>query len=196
MSKLPEDFSEKSVDRSSWKKVLDQEQIRRSITRISHEILEHNRGASKVAIVGIRTRGEFVAKRISDTITELENIEVPVGVVDITLYRDDLSHNSEQPLVRGTDLPFNVNKYNIILVDDVLFTGRTIRAALDAIIDFGRPISVQLAVLVDRGHRELPISADYVGKSLPTSRVQLVEVCLTEKDGEDSIYVRDKKAKS
>ncbi len=196
MSKLPEDFSEKSVDRSSWKKVLDQEQIRRSITRISHEILEHNRGASKVAIVGIRTRGEFVAKRISDTIKELENIEVPVGVVDITLYRDDLSHNSEQPLVRGTDLPFNVNKYNIILVDDVLFTGRTIRAALDAIIDFGRPISVQLAVLVDRGHRELPISADYVGKSLPTSRVQLVEVCLTEKDGEDSIYVRDKKAKS
>jgi len=196
MSKLPEDFSEKSVDRSSWKKVLDQEQIRRSITRISHEILEHNRGASKVAIVGIRTRGEFVEQRISDTIKELENIEVPVGVVDITLYRDDLSHNSEQPLVRGTDLPFNVNKYNIILVDDVLFTGRTIRAALDAIIDFGRPISVQLAVLVDRGHRELPISADYVGKSLPTSRVQLVEVCLTEKDGEDSIYVRDKKAKS
>lgn len=190
-----ENYSKKPDDRSNWKKVLDDDQIRRSIIRISHEILEHNRGPKKVAIVGIRTRGEFVAKRIAENIETLEKFQVPVGVVDITLYRDDLAHNAEQPLVRGTDLPFNVDKYNIILVDDVLFTGRTIRAALDAIIDFGRPISVQLAVLIDRGHRELPISADYVGKSLPTSRAELVEVCLTERDGEDSIYVRDRKAK-
>jgi pyrimidine operon attenuation protein / uracil phosphoribosyltransferase len=176
MSKLNEDFSKKPDDRSAWKKVLDEDQISRSVTRISHEILEHNRGSKKVAIVGIRTRGEFVAKRIVQTIKGLENEEVPLGVVDITLYRDDLAHNAEQPLVRGTDLPFNVDKYNIILVDDVLFTGRTIRAALDAIIDFGRPISVQLAVLVDRGHRELPIRADYVGKSLPTSRAEMVRM--------------------
>jgi pyrimidine operon attenuation protein/uracil phosphoribosyltransferase len=195
MSLPEENYSKKPEDRSTWRKVLDDEQIRRSITRISHEILEHNQGPKKVAIVGIRTRGEFVAKRIADNIFTLENTKVPVGVVDITLYRDDLAHNAEQPLVRGTDLPFNVDKYNIILVDDVLFTGRTIRAALDAIIDFGRPISVQLAVLVDRGHRELPISADYIGKSLPTSRAELVEVCLSEKDGEDAIYLRDRKPK-
>lgn len=196
MTQIPENYSQKQEDRSNWKKVMDAEQIRRSITRISHEILEHNRGPKKVAVVGIRTRGEFVAKRIAATIKELENFEIAVGVVDITLYRDDLAHNAEQPLVRGTDLPFNVDAYNIVLVDDVLYTGRTIRAALDAIIDFGRPISVQLAVLVDRGHRELPISANYVGKNLPTSRAQLVEVCLTERDGEDSIYVRDRKVKA
>ena len=195
MSEIKQDYSKKPEDRSTWKKVLDEDQIRRSVTRISHEILEHNRGPSKVAIVGIRTRGEFVAKRIAETIKSLENFEVPVGVVDITLYRDDLAHNAEQPLVRGTDLPFNVDKYNIVLVDDVLFTGRTIRAALDAIIDFGRPISVQLAVLIDRGHRELPISANFIGKSIPTSRAELVEVCLTERDGEDSIYVRERKSK-
>ena len=195
MSKIPENYSVKNEDRSGWKKVLDDDQIRRAIVRVSHEILERNSGPKKVAIVGIRTRGEFVAKRIAETILNLEGVEVPVGVVDITLYRDDLAHNAEQPLVRGTDLPFNVDKFNIILVDDVLFTGRTIRAALDAIIDFGRPISVQLAVLVDRGHRELPIRADYIGKSLPTSRGELVEVCLSERDGEDSIYVRERKAK-
>jgi pyrimidine operon attenuation protein / uracil phosphoribosyltransferase len=178
------------ADKSSWKKVLDEQRIRRGVARISHEILERNQGASRVAIVGIRTRGEYVAQRIRQQIKELEGVETPLGVVDITLYRDDLFHNPEQPLVRGTSLPFDVDKYNIILVDDVLFTGRTIRAALDAIIDFGRPISVQLAVLVDRGHRELPIRADYVGKSLPTNRNEVVEVCLCEKDGEDSVYMR------
>lgn len=182
----------KTVDKSSWKKVLDEEQIRRAVTRISHEILERNRGPKKVAVVGIRTRGEFLAQRVVKQIQELEGVEVPLGVVDITLYRDDIAHNSEQPLVRGTDLPFNIDKYNIILVDDVLFTGRTIRAALDAMVDFGRPISVQLAVLVDRGHRELPIRADYVGKNVSTQRSELVEVCLGEKDGEDSVYIREK----
>lgn len=182
----------KTVDKSSWKKVLDEEQIRRAVTRISHEILERNRGPKKVAVVGIRTRGEFLAQRVVKQINELEGVEVPLGVVDITLYRDDIAHNSEQPLVRGTDLPFNIDRYNIILVDDVLFTGRTIRAALDAMVDFGRPISVQLAVLVDRGHRELPIRADYVGKNVSTQRSELIEVCLGEKDGEDSVYIREK----
>jgi len=194
ISSAPKD-GKSNIDKSSWTKVLDDDQIRRSIARISHEILEKNRGPRKVAIVGIRTRGEFVAQRLREQILELEGFEVPIGVVDITLYRDDLSHNAEQPLVRGTDLPFNVDKYNIILVDDVLFTGRTIRAALDAIVDFGRPISVQLAVLVDRGHRELPIRADYIGKSLPTGRKEIVEVCLVEKDGEDGIYLRNRSSK-
>lgn len=178
------------ADKKNWKKVLDEQRIRRGVARISHEILERNQGASSVAVVGIRTRGEFVAQRIKEQIKEIEGVEVPIGVVDITLYRDDLFHNPEQPLVRGTSLPFDVDKYNIILVDDVLYTGRTIRAALDAIIDFGRPISVQLAVLVDRGHREVPIRADYIGKSLPTNRNEVVEVCLCEKDGEDAVYLR------
>ncbi len=175
--------------------MLNEERIRRGVARIAHEILERNQGASNVAVVGIRTRGEYIAERIEQQIKSLENVNIPVGVVDITLYRDDLFHNPEQPLVRGTSLPFDVDKYNIVLVDDVLFTGRTIRAALDAIIDFGRPISVQLAVLVDRGHRELPIRADYVGKSLPTNRNEIVEVCLSEKDGEDAVYVRAGKTK-
>ncbi len=192
MSEDNELHPKKVIDTSNWKKVLDDDQIRRSITRISHEILERNRGPKKVAVVGIRTRGEFLAQRIRAEINTLENTEIPLGVVDITLYRDDLYHSSEQPLVRGTELPFNIDKYNVVLVDDVLFTGRTIRAALDAIIDFGRPISVQLAVLVDRGHRELPIRADYVGKNVPTTRSELVEVCLSEKDNEDSVYIRDK----
>jgi pyrimidine operon attenuation protein / uracil phosphoribosyltransferase len=184
----------KAKDRSSWTKVLDADQIRRSVIRISHEILEKNRGASKLAVVGIRTRGEYLAQRIVEQINEIEKTNIPMGVVDITLYRDDIAHSAEQPLVRGTDLPFNVDRYSIVLVDDVLYTGRTIRAALDAIIDFGRPLSVQLAVLCDRGHRELPIRADYVGKSLPTSRDQEVEVCLSESDSEDGVYVHDRRA--
>ena len=175
-----------------WNKILDETQIHRSIMRISHEILEKNGGADNIAVVGIRTRGEPLSKRIVSKLTDIEGAEIPIGVVDITLYRDDLTNSAEQPLVRGTTLPFNVDKKNIILVDDVLFTGRTIRAALDAIIDFGRPRSVQLAVLVDRGHRELPIRPDYVGKSIPTSRAELVEVCLTEVDEEDAVYVRDR----
>ncbi|MCB0324197.1 MAG: bifunctional pyr operon transcriptional regulator/uracil phosphoribosyltransferase PyrR [Bdellovibrionales bacterium] len=181
--------SKQQRDRSDWTKVLDADQIRRSVTRIAHEILEKNRGAKSLAIVGIRTRGDYLARRICRQIEEIDGQKVPMGVVDITLYRDDIAQSDEQPLVRGTDLPFNVDRHAIVLVDDVLFTGRTVRAALDAIIDFGRPLSVQLAVLCDRGHRELPIRADYVGKSIPTSRKELVEVCLEERDGEDGVYV-------
>lgn len=176
--------------RADWKQVLDADEIRRSTTRIAHEILERNKGAGSIAVVGVRTRGEHLSARIAKEIEKIEGTKVPRGVVDITLYRDDVAHSSEKPLVRGTDLPFNVDKVSIILVDDVLFTGRTVRAALDAIIDFGRPRSVQLAVLCDRGHRELPIRADYVGKSIPTQKSELVEVCLSEADGEDAVYVR------
>lgn len=178
------------LHRADWRLVLDFDQVRRSITRIAHEILERNRGANNLAIVGVRTRGEHLANRISSKIQEIENRIIPMGVVDITLYRDDLSHKAEQPIVRGTNLPFNVDRVTIVLVDDVLFTGRTVRAAIDAIIDFGRPRAVQLAVLCDRGHRELPIRADYVGKSIPTSRQEVVEVCLQEVDSEDGVYVR------
>ncbi|MCB0345993.1 MAG: bifunctional pyr operon transcriptional regulator/uracil phosphoribosyltransferase PyrR [Bdellovibrionales bacterium] len=174
-----------------WKQVLAKDQIRRSVTRISHEILERNGGAKNIAIVGIRTRGEHLAKRIHEKIIAIESTEVPLGVVDITLYRDDLSNSSDQPLVRGTDLPFNVDKRVIVLVDDVLYTGRTVRSALDAIIDFGRPKAVQLAVLVDRGHRELPIRADYVGKSIPTAAHEMVQVLLTECDEDEGVYLRD-----
>lgn len=173
-----------------WKQVMDSDQVRRAITRITHEILERNQGASKLAVVGIRTRGEHIAHRLVEEIKTLEGVTVPLGVVDITLYRDDLMHTAAQPLVRNTDLPFNLEKHVVVLVDDVLFTGRTVRSALDAIIDFGRPLAVQLAVLCDRGHRELPIRADYVGKNLPTSRSELVEVMLTERDGADAVYVR------
>lgn len=177
---------------TAWSKVLDDDQVRRSVIRISHEILERNRGAASIAIVGVRTRGEHLAARIGKTINEIEKVTVPMGVVDITLYRDDIAHTAEQPIVRGTNLPFNVDKKAIILVDDVLFTGRTVRAAIDAIIDFGRPKSVQLAVLVDRGHRELPIRADYVGKSVPTSKSESVDVLLSEVDTEDSVYVHSR----
>ena len=174
---------------------MDPEQVRRSITRIAHEILERNKGAESLALVGIRTRGEHLASRIQAQIEQIEQRKVPLGVVDITLYRDDLSSIAEQPLVRGTSLPFNVDRVTVVLIDDVLFTGRTVRAALDAIIDFGRPIAVQLAVLVDRGHRELPIRADYVGKNIPTARYESVEVVLDEADGEDGVYVYDARKK-
>ena len=187
-SSLPSESAERSNEKR-WVKVLDAEQIRRVVVRIAHEILEKNRGAQKLAVVGIRTRGEYMAQRVVNQINTIENAEVPLGVVDISLYRDDIAHDAEHPLIRGTELPFNVDKYHIVLVDDVLFTGRTIRAALDAIIDFGRPRSVQLAVLCDRGHRELPIRADYVGRSLPTSRDQTVKVLLKECDEEDSVFL-------
>ena len=172
-----------------WRLVIDESQIKRAVTRISHEILERNKGAGNVAIVGIRTRGEDLARRIAEQINSIEGKEVPRGVVDITLYRDDISSKQQQPVVRGTELPFNVDSVSIVLVDDVLFTGRTVRAAIDAIIDFGRPITVQLAVLVDRGHWELPIRADYVGKTLPTAKSESIHVCLHERDGRESVYL-------
>lgn len=175
---------------NDWRRVLDSDQIARSLTRIAYEILENNKGSKDLAVVGIRTRGEYLAKRVVSKIEEIENKRIPMGVVDITLYRDDLSQTPEQPTVRGTDLPFNVDAVRIILVDDVLYTGRTVRAGLDAIIDFGRPKGVQLAVLVDRGHRELPIRPDYVGKSIPTAKNESVRVRLSEPDGEDGVFVR------
>lgn len=169
--------------------ILTKEEITRAITRISHEILERNNGSDNLALVGIRTRGYILAQRIADTIRSIDNTCVEVGALDITLYRDDLSVVSEQPVVHKTELDFDIEGKNIILVDDVLYTGRTIRCALDALIDFGRPKSIQLAILIDRGHRELPIRADYAGKNLPTSQKEVVHVKLEEIDGEDIVFI-------
>ena len=162
--------------------VIDAVRMSRTLARIAHEIVERNRGVEELAFVGIRTRGVPLARRLAATVNEIAGADVPVGILDITLYRDDLMRHTvgPQPLVRLTDIPFSIDDRRILLVDDVLFTGRTIRAALDALIDFGRPQAIQLAVLVDRGHRELPIKADYVGKNLPTSRREIVKVRLQE----------------
>lgn len=172
-----------------WKPVLDPQIMSRCISRISYEILEKDPDLSKLAIVGIRTGGEYIAKRIHQKIEAIENAKVAFGVIDITLYRDDLSHSNAQPTLKGTDLPFSISGSRIILVDDVLYTGRTIRAALDAIIDFGRPSKVELACLVDRGHREVPIRPDYVGKNLPTNRNEFVRVRLEELGYQDGVYL-------
>lgn len=169
--------------------LLDDTKIQRALTRIAHEILEHNSGAESLAIIGILTRGAFLAKRIAATIEKLESVKVPVGLMDISLYRDDVRSKHDQPIVQRTDILFDVAGRNIILVDDVLFTGRTIRAALDQIIDFGRPKTIQLAVLVDRGHRELPIKADYVGVNIPTAKSDQVVLEVKEKEGADRVYV-------
>ena len=171
--------------------VLDADRIARTLARIAHEILERNRGVEELALVGIRTRGVPLAKRLAQTIKDVHHHDVPTGAMDITLYRDDLMRTAvgAQPIVRRTEIPFSIDDKHIILVDDVLFSGRTIRAALDALIEFGRPRSIQLVVLVDRGHRELPIKADYVGKNLPTSLTQSVQVHLTEIDGRDEVEI-------
>jgi pyrimidine operon attenuation protein / uracil phosphoribosyltransferase len=171
--------------------VMDADAVRRAITRIAHEILERNKGTDALALIGIRSRGVYLADRIAATIGSIEHSEVPRGIVDITLYRDDLSRADQTPEVRGTEIPFTVEGKKIVLVDDVLYTGRTIRAAMDALMDFGRPESIQLAVMVDRGHRELPIRADYVGKNLPTSRRQSVQVRLREVDGVDDVVLEE-----
>jgi pyrimidine operon attenuation protein/uracil phosphoribosyltransferase len=171
---------------------MDAERISRTLTRIAHEIVERNKGVEDVAIVGIRTRGVHIARRLARTLREITGDEVPTGALDITLYRDDLMRHAvgPQPLVRRTEIPFSIDNRKILLVDDVLYTGRTTRAALDALIDFGRPRAIQLIVLVDRGHRELPIKADYVGKNLPTSLEESVQVCLQETDGEDQVVLQ------
>jgi pyrimidine operon attenuation protein/uracil phosphoribosyltransferase len=171
--------------------VMDADRMSRALTRIAHEILERNRGLDELALVGIRTRGVPIARRIARALKEINGDEVPTGALDITLYRDDLMRHpvGPQPLVRRTEIPFSIDDRKIMLVDDVLYTGRTIRAALDALIDFGRPRVIQLIALVDRGHRELPIKADYVGKNLPTSLRQSVQVRLQEIDGTDEIVV-------
>ena len=163
--------------------------IRRALIRIAHEITEKNRGVENVALVGIRTRGVPLAARIAEEIQKIENVEVPVGSLDITLYRDDLTTMGYNPVIHGTEIDFDVTGKHIVLVDDVLYTGRTIRAALDAIIDMGRPNSIQLAVLIDRGHRELPIRADYAGKNVPTSRRETIEVALQEEGKEDEVIL-------
>ena len=163
----------------------------RALTRIAHEILERNRGLDEIALVGIRTRGVPLARRIAKALRDINGDDVPTGALDITLYRDDLMRQpvGPQPVVRRTEIPFSIDDRKILLVDDVLYTGRTIRAALDALIDFGRPRAIQLIVLVDRGHRELPIKADYVGKNLPTSLKQSVQVRLQEIDGADEVVI-------
>jgi pyrimidine operon attenuation protein/uracil phosphoribosyltransferase len=171
--------------------VLDAPALDRALTRIAHEILERNGGTQDLAFVGLRTRGVTLAQRLADRVAAIEGVRPPVGALDITLYRDDLGLKAEQPQVQETDIPFPVKGKTVVLVDDVLFTGRTSRAALDAIIDLGRPKMIQLAVLVDRGHRELPIRPDYVGKNLPTSRGEIVAVRLKEHDGEDRVVIQE-----
>jgi pyrimidine operon attenuation protein / uracil phosphoribosyltransferase len=173
--------------------VLDAARISRSLARIAHEILERNPAIDELALVGIRTRGVPLARRLAQEIRGINRHEVPTGALDITLYRDDLMRHAvgAQPLVRKTEIPFSIDDKRILLVDDVLYTGRTIRAALDALIEFGRPKAIQLVVLVDRGHRELPIKADYVGKNVPTSPSQSVQVHLTEIDGRDEVEIQE-----
>lgn len=173
--------------------LLDHEGIRRALVRISHEILEKNKGIENVVLVGIRTRGVPIAERLAEAIGDIEGQRPALGVLDITLYRDDLSTLAYQPIVRPTELPVDITGKTIVLVDDVLYTGRTIRAALDALIDMGRPKAIQLAVLVDRGHRELPIRADYVGKNVPTSSKEVVNVLLEDIDGEEKVVLRETK---
>jgi len=176
--------------------VMDKSRVARTIARIAHEVVERNRQLDELALVGVRTRGVPIARRISQAVTEIAGVTIPVGTLDITLYRDDLMRLTvgPQPLVRTTDIPFSIDDRRILLVDDVLYTGRTVRAALDALIDFGRPRSIQLVVLVDRGHRELPIRADYVGKNLPTSPRESVQVRLEEIDGRDEVTVEESAA--
>lgn len=173
--------------------VMDEIQIGRALMRISHEILERNSGAQNIVIVGIRKRGDSLAKRIKEQIKDIESVDIPFGVLDITLYRDDFTTIDYKPIVGKTEIPFDVTGKIVVLIDDVLYTGRTVRAALDAIVDFGRPKEIQLAVLVDRGHRELPIRPDYIGKNVPTSENELVEVRVKEVDGEDRVILKEVK---
>ncbi|MCA1321329.1 bifunctional pyr operon transcriptional regulator/uracil phosphoribosyltransferase PyrR [Bacillus tianshenii] len=174
--------------------ILDEQAIRRALTRIAHEIIERNKGVEDSVLVGIKTRGIHLAKRLASRINEIEDKEIPVGELDITLYRDDLTTKTQdnEPLVKGSDIPVSITNKKVILVDDVLFTGRTVRAGMDALMDFGRPSQIQLAVLVDRGHRELPIRADFVGKNIPTSSSEKIVVELSEIDLNDQVSIHDK----
>jgi pyrimidine operon attenuation protein/uracil phosphoribosyltransferase len=170
-------------------RVLDALSIDRALTRIAHEILERNKGLGRVGLVGVQTRGVPLARRLAAKLGAIEGTPPPVGVLDINLYRDDLSRIADHPVLRTTSIPFDLDDALVILVDDVLFTGRTVRAALDALVDLGRPRAIQLAVLVDRGHRELPVRADFVGKNLPTARRERIDVRLSETDGEDEVLI-------
>jgi len=173
--------------------VMDEKSMKQALRRIAHEIIEHNKGIENVVLIGIHTRGVPLAKRMQEYLKEIEGIEIPLGILDITLYRDDLIERHDQPVVHTTEVPFDLTGKHVIVIDDVLFTGRTIRSAMDALIDLGRPASIQLAVLIDRGHRELPIRADYVGKNVPSSRSELVEVKLKDVDQEDRVDILEKK---
>jgi pyrimidine operon attenuation protein/uracil phosphoribosyltransferase len=170
--------------------ILDGIGIRRALMRIAHEILERNQGLGNLVLVGLRNRGDDLARRIALFLREIEGSTVPVGVMDVTLYRDDLMHTHHWPEVQATEIPFSIEGRHVVLVDDVIYTGRSVRAALNSLMDFGRPMSIQLAILIDRGHRELPIRPDYVGKNVPTSRHEEVQVLLRELDGEDSVFIR------
>jgi pyrimidine operon attenuation protein/uracil phosphoribosyltransferase len=170
---------------------MDEMGMKRALTRIAHEIIERNKGVKNVAIIGIRRRGGPLAQRLALRIEDIEGIKIPVGILDITLYRDDLTTLAQQPQVHRTEVNFDINGKRLVLVDDVLYTGRTIRAALDALIDLGRPECIQLAVLIDRGHRELPIKADFIGKNVPTSRQENIEVYVKELDGKDGAVIQE-----
>lgn len=172
--------------------ILDKEAIEKAIKRMAHEIIERNSDKDSIAIIGIKYRGAFLGERLVKTIKSIIKKDLPIGALDITLYRDDLTEVAEQPIVHATEIDFDIDGKTIILADDVLFTGRTIRCALDALIDFGRPAKIQLAVLVDRGHRELPIRADYVGKNVPTAQNEVVEVRLEESEGKDEVVICEK----
>ncbi|GIN91440.1 bifunctional protein PyrR [Siminovitchia terrae] len=171
--------------------VLDEKAIHRALTRIAHEIIERNKGIENCVLVGIKTRGIYLAQRLADRVKRIEGEDIPVGELDITLYRDDLTFKTEsaEPEVKGSSLPVNINNKKVILVDDVLYTGRTVRAAMDALVDIGRPSQIQLAVLVDRGHRELPIRADFIGKNIPTSSLERIVVELMETDEHDQVGI-------
>lgn len=173
-------------------RLMDEDAVNRAITRISHEIIEKNKGAEELAVIGIQRRGVPLARMIASKMEQAEGVKIPFGILDITLYRDDLSMLSDVPTINGTDIPFSIMGKKIVLVDDVIFTGRTARAAIDAVMDCGRPRLIQLAVLVDRGHRELPIRADYVGKNIPTSLDEIVHVQVREFDGEQNVIISAK----
>lgn len=179
------------MTRKEKARIMDVEDMARATKRIAHEIVEANKGVKDLVLVGIRRRGVPLAQRIAEAITEFEGKDVPVGTLDITLYRDDLQLVARQPVLRKTELPFGVEDKVVVLIDDVLYTGRTIRAAMDEIMDFGRPKAIRLAVMIDRGHRELPIRADYVGKNVPTSGREIISVKLREQDGDDSVTVEE-----
>jgi len=170
-------------------KIIDKEGLKRTVTRLSHEILEHNKGSKNIVIIGMRTRGEFLAQRIQSKIEEIDGYKPILGILDATLYRDDFRTRLKQPEVSVTDITFDITEMDVILVDDVLYTGRTTRAALDALMDLGRPSTIQFCVLVDRGHREMPIKADFIGKNIPTSLNEEVKVKMDEIDDEDAVYL-------
>ena len=178
------------MDRANEKILLDEAAVKRALTRMAHEIIERNQGVKELTLVGIHSRGVPLARRLAVIISEIEKTDIPVGTLDVTFYRDDLSRIGFSPIVLRTEVPFSIDGKRVVLVDDVAFTGRTVRAAMDALMDLGRPERIELAVLIDRGHRELPIKADFVGKNVPTARSEDVQVRLKETDGEEAVVLR------